>query len=248
MRRHQTFETIIIGKGILIREGISRILSAKNFRVSASVSCPDELTGGFRGQQQLFLIVHTSDDFGRAVEQVSLVRDRYPSGRVVVVVDHYKPTEPDMVYQAGAAGYLASDMSCDAFVKSVELVMMGEAVFPPTFLASALDTERPRDVAISKQNEDDVLVNPEDGIAPPLSPRELAILRCLISGNSNKCIARKIDIAEATVKVHVKAILRKIRVQNRTQAAIWGINHSLLEYPVDGIPHFATANLDGRFD
>ena len=42
----------------------------------------------------------------------------------------------------------------------------------------------------------------------------------------NKVIARKIDIAEATVKVHIKAILRKIRVQNRTQAAIWAMNHN----------------------
>ena len=51
------------------------------------------------------------------------------------------------------------------------------------------------------------------------------ILRCIIEGDSNKCIARKIDVTEATVKVHVKAILRKIRVQNRTQAAVWGINN-----------------------
>ncbi|XSC41943.1 response regulator transcription factor [Bradyrhizobium sp. RDT10] len=59
-------------------------------------------------------------------------------------------------------------------------------------------------------------------IDPRLSPRERSIMRCLIEGDSNKCIARKIEIAEATVKVHIKAILRKIHVQNRTQAAIWG--------------------------
>jgi len=48
----------------------------------------------------------------------------------------------------------------------------------------------------------------------------------LIEGESNKVIARKIDIAEATVKVHIKAILRKIRVQNRTQAAIWAMSNA----------------------
>jgi hypothetical protein len=56
-------------------------------------------------------------------------------------------------------------------------------------------------------------------------------LQRLIEGDSNKCILRKIDIAEATVKVHVKAILRKIRVQNRAQAAIWGMNHGWPETP-----------------
>src|SRR4029077_4663854 len=61
--------------------------------------------------------------------------------------------------------------------------------------------------------------------APRLSVREKCILRCLIEGDSNKAIARKNDIAEATVKVHVKAILRKIRVSKRTQAAIWPMNN-----------------------
>lgn len=64
----------------------------------------------------------------------------------------------------------------------------------------------------------------------------------MVEGNSNKSIARKIDIAEATVKVHVKAILRKIRVQNRTQAAIWGMNNGPLVRPSNG--HALTLSID----
>jgi len=58
-----------------------------------------------------------------------------------------------------------------------------------------------------------------------LSARQESILRCLVLGDSNKIIARKMGTAEATVKVHVKAILRKIRVHNRTQAAIWAMSN-----------------------
>lgn len=80
----------------------------------------------------------------------------------------------------------------------------------------------PRDVA------DTVAARPLPVVyAPALSPRERTILSCLLSGDPNKAIARKVDIAEATVKAHVKAILRKIRVQNRTQAAVWAFNHGL---------------------
>jgi two-component system, NarL family, nitrate/nitrite response regulator NarL len=57
--------------------------------------------------------------------------------------------------------------------------------------------------------------------ATRFSAREQCVLRGLIEGNSNKTIARRYKISDATVKVHVKAILRKIRVKNRTQAAIW---------------------------
>lgn len=58
-----------------------------------------------------------------------------------------------------------------------------------------------------------------------MSRRELVILRTLTEGASNKIIARKLVITESTVKVHMKAILRKLRLQNRTQAAIWARTH-----------------------
>ena len=58
-----------------------------------------------------------------------------------------------------------------------------------------------------------------------LSRRETSILRLLMQGTSNKVIARQLTITEATVKVHIKAILRKLRLHNRTQAAMWASNH-----------------------
>jgi len=62
---------------------------------------------------------------------------------------------------------------------------------------------------------------------PQLSGREAAILKALVQGTPNKVIACRLCITEATVKVHVKAILRKIRAKNRTQAAIWALRHQL---------------------
>lgn len=61
-----------------------------------------------------------------------------------------------------------------------------------------------------------------------LSERELEILRCLVDGDSNKRIANRLNITEATVKVHLKSILRKTHVMNRTQAAIWGLQRGLV--------------------
>lgn len=178
----------------------------------------------------MFLIVHTGDDFGLAIEQIGYVKDRYPDAPIAIVSDNYRPVELASAFRAGANGYFVNVNSCDAFIKSVELVTMGETVFPPAFLSFALDgnREREHETTLRSQNEHAIRVAPEDAIPPQLSPREKAILSCLIEGDSNKCVARKIDIAEATVKVHVKAILRKIRVQNRTQAAIWGMNHGSL--------------------
>jgi two-component system nitrate/nitrite response regulator NarL len=58
-----------------------------------------------------------------------------------------------------------------------------------------------------------------------LSEREEQILKSVVKGHGNKMIARTLDIAEATVKVHMKSVLRKIRVANRTQAAIWALEN-----------------------
>ena len=102
--------------------------------------------------------------------------------------------------------------------------MMGEAVVPTTFLP-LFGTEDSRSGEDIRCADDDEEILVTDDAAPQLSPREKLILRCLTQGDSNKSIARKIDSSEATVKVHVKAILRKIRVHNRTQAAIWGMNN-----------------------
>lgn len=67
-----------------------------------------------------------------------------------------------------------------------------------------------------------------------LSMREIEILVCLAKGQTNKLIARRLDISEATVKVHVKTMLRKLSLANRTQAAIWALQHHLI--PLDEDP------------
>jgi DNA-binding NarL/FixJ family response regulator len=226
MRQRQSSAIILVGKSILLREGLARILRSANFRILASVSCADDLLPSkLQLHQPLFLVVHTGDDFDAAVEQIELFRNQHPGGRIAIVADHYRLCELVSAFRAGANGYFVDVMACDVFIKSIELVMMGETIFPPAFLSFVLDPEGDPRGAAAPRDEKETLIRTENALAPQLSTREKSILRCLIEGDSNKCIARKIDIAEATVKVHVKAILRKIRVQNRTQAAIWGMNN-----------------------
>ena len=232
MPRQQSFATILVGKSILLREGLARILRSANFRIVASISSANDLLPSKpQLHQSLFLIAHTGDSFDAAIEQIGIIRDRHPTARIAIVADRYRLGELVSALRAGANGYFVDVMTCDVFIKSIELVMMGETIYPPAFLSFVLDPEInhiDEDVRREEQ-EQMILIATEDTIEPPqLSPREKSILRCLVEGDSNKCIARKIDIAEATVKVHVKAILRKIRVQNRTQAAIWGMKNGSL--------------------
>jgi two-component system nitrate/nitrite response regulator NarL len=131
-------------------------------------------------------------------------------------------------FQAGANVYFDSEEARDAFIKALELVMLGETILPPELLSYVRDTQ---EEAPPKPQQHAARIAAEvpqvtEGDWPQLSFRESCILRCIVEGASNKVIARQIDIAEATVKVHVKAILRKVRVRNRTQAAIWAMSHA----------------------
>jgi DNA-binding NarL/FixJ family response regulator len=226
MRRRHSFATIVVGQRTLLREAVARIL-----RSATLVSCADDLLcGQVQPGQTLFLIVHSGGDFDVLAQQIELLRVSHPDGRIAIVADRYRLNELLLAFRAGANGYLVDTTKCEVFIKSIELVMMGGTVLPSAFLSFVLGREGDQsdEASLREDNTGAILVTADDATVPQLSPREKLVLRYIIEGDCNKSIAQKLYIAEAAVRVHVKAILRKIRVHNRTQAAIWGMNNRCL--------------------
>ena len=240
--------TVVVGGNVLRREGLARILSEADFRVIASTSCTDNhVLSTLPEQQSLLLIIDVSDDFEAALRQIESFKHRHPAGRVAVLADQHHLSEMVSAFRVGANAYLVNVSTCETFIKSIELVMLGATFLPPEILTLMSHrqgrTSRVADDADDGHADDDdegvengglVEINDEankpvslaeGSDAPRLSARQQSILRCLVQGGSNKTIARKMAMAEATVKVHVKAIFRKIRVHNRTQAAIWAMHN-----------------------
>jgi len=140
--------------------------------------------------------------------------ETYSEARVVVVSNTFDLATMTACFREGAYGYVVKSISSKSLVASLQLVAMGEKVMP-TSLAEALPNH-------SAGAHDSAYASPSFRNVG-LSQREAEILAYLVSGQPNKVISRDLKISEATVKVHVKAILRKIGVQNRTQAAIWAL-------------------------
>jgi DNA-binding NarL/FixJ family response regulator len=153
-------------------------------------------------------------DLRSAVGHIELFKERHETGRVVVLADPGQQSEIPAVFRAGANGYLFMGLTLEPFIKALELVMLGETVLPKAILPLIL--ERQDEMVPAKAPED---------FALQFSRRERLILRHLAEGLTNKVIATEIGIAQATVKVHVKSILIKIGVINRTQAAVWAMNN-----------------------
>ena len=138
-----------------------------------------------------------------------------------------------MALEAGAAGYLHEEMTTETLIMALELVLRGETVLPSvvvSLLAGNVAAKSQVTVGANapRRNGAELPIAAEEikRNDPRLSTRQTAILQALIDGTPNKVIAQQLNVSEATVKLHVKAVLRKINVSNRTQAAVWAIKHS----------------------
>jgi two-component system nitrate/nitrite response regulator NarL len=213
----------------LFREGLRRIFSDSSFEViHESFSIEDALP--FIESLHPALVLVDLPDCGEApTATVNQIRGAAPSARIVVLTETIRVNRLADALSAGVDGYLLKNMSGDALQQSLRLVLLGEKVFP-TDLAHLLTNGR----IMSRSDTGQM------GHFNGLSDREMQILACLLNGAQNKQIAYELKISDGTVKVHLKAILKKIHVQNRTQAAIWALNHGIARDIGSG-PHRAVS-------
>ncbi|MFP5515526.1 MAG: LuxR C-terminal-related transcriptional regulator [Alphaproteobacteria bacterium] len=206
----------LIDANKLFREGMKRLFEGTPFNVVGEAgSLREGLTALGTGSTPDLILIDLPSGADEEVEAMRTLRDAHPSIRIVILTNDLETRRLSAALGAGAGGYLLKDIACEALMQSLKLVMMGEKVFP-THLAELLVSGRTEDMGAE-------LPTRRKG----LSQREVQILRCLLNGNSNKMIANHLSITEATVKVHLKSLLRKINASNRTQAAIWALNNGI---------------------
>ncbi|MFC4351280.1 LuxR C-terminal-related transcriptional regulator [Fodinicurvata halophila] len=219
MDNYQNSSVMIIDHSRLLREGLRQIMAGTSFSVlyefpSLEAALDAPLEGGAPQLILLEWLPRENED-----NPVTRLRERLPDARVIAFGDTLSKQQMVQALRAGASGYLLKDMSLDALIQSLRLVLMGEVVFPTELAAHLVTGSFSVDTAAERLG-----IN---GFGATLSERELQILKCLINGYPNKIIARQLSITEGTVKVHLKGLLKKIHVQNRTQAAIWALDHGI---------------------
>lgn len=149
--------------------------------------------------------------------------------RFVVLADTADSSLVRRLALSGIDAVLSQDISSEVLRRSLDLVMLGQTLFPPPAPHPAWETPSSgRTVPIPFP----VIAGRGLALAKPLGEREVVlsqresqVIRWLVDGASNKVIAREMQITETTVKAHIKGLLRKIRATNRTQAAIWALEN-----------------------
>jgi two-component system nitrate/nitrite response regulator NarL len=214
----------VIGARSLFRAGLVDLLSAIGFNPIEEADDPGELRRGFgeASPPRDMLIIALARGAEGVAAAVHELKIWHAGAKVVCLAPEFDLDEMRACFAAGACGYVLESISRDALRESLRLVAAGEKVFPSQlavqFPALAARPAAPETVDGARHDAE-------------LSTRELEILQCLANGQSNKVIARNLEIAEATVKVHVKRILRKAHAVNRTQAALWAIARGVASPP-----------------
>ncbi|WP_341862623.1 response regulator transcription factor [Gymnodinialimonas sp. 57CJ19] len=184
----------------LVRDTIAAYLGQQgDFTVSTASGVP-QAQALLAGQTPFDLVILDYNMPGMdGLSGLESVVKTYPHIKVVLMSGIATPDVAQSAMEIGAKGFLPKSATATSMVNAIRFVLSGEQYFPFDFTPPAPD--QPKNYK-------------------GLSPREMETLQHLCNGASNKEIARALDLAEVTVKLHVKNILAKLSVNNRTQAAL----------------------------
>jgi len=197
---------LLVGQSGFEQEGFRLLIAEAGYRVTTVGA--DEILEKCRLNDSHDVRVVLVD--ASAPDPVTLCRSLVELMSGVTVVALINQDDADLVRHlgaAGVAGIIDRRRRHAAVMTQLELVVLGEKVAPTTYLEESY-TRVPKPIAAS------------NALTERLSNREQTVASCLSKGMANKVIARQLGLSEPTVKVHVKAILRKLRVHNRTEAAL----------------------------
>ena len=216
MNTEPQIRIVLIDDHTLFRSGIKALLARQeDFEVIGEAS--DGLSGVKLVEQQQPDVVLLDLDMpvmnGR--EALAQILSSRPDQTVVMLTVSEDSEDLTECMRLGARGFLLKNINAEFLVDAIKKAANGDNVFSPEMTARLVQS----------------LIRPNTpqpaGALDTLTPREMEILGHLAAGHSNKVIARKLDLAESTIKVHVQSILRKLELSSRVQAAVYAVQHKV---------------------
>lgn len=208
-------KVLLVDDHALFRSGINLLLQRHHdFEVVGEAS--DGIEGVKRAKalqpEVVLLDLHMPGLSG--LDAIKLIQEEVPTCRIILLTVSEEGDDLTTALKNGAVGYLLKNIDADFFLNAIRRAMQGDSVISNEMTAKLVANLRrshePIPTEISK-----------------LTPREGDILAQLASGLSNKEIARELNLAESTVKIHIQSILKKLGLSNRVQAAIYAVEHDL---------------------
>lgn len=216
---------LLVDDHTLFRSGIRSLLQRQSdFNVVGEAS--DGVEGVKRAKQlQPDVVLLDLNMPGiSGLETLQLMLQDFPKMAVILLTVSEDAEDLTAALQAGARGYLLKNIETDYLVRAIRRAAAGEPVVAEAMTAKL--------VARLQSGASTQRVEPPSEL-DKLTPREKDILACLARGESNKIIARTLNVAESTVKIHVQNILKKLGLSSRVQAAVFAVENGMMSGATD---------------
>lgn len=210
---------LIVDDHTLFRSGIKALLQRQDdFEVVGEAG--DGLEGLKRAKtlqpDVVLLDLHMPGIGGR--EAVKLLSEEVPACNVLLLTVSEDAEDLIETIRAGARGYLLKNIETDFLLNAIRSAARGESVVSPQMTGKLMMGVRMGKEGVSQEDDKE-----------KLSPREKDIIALLAKGVSNKEMAHTLNVAESTVKIHVQNILKKLHLTSRVQAAVYAVEHGLVQ-------------------
>jgi NarL family two-component system response regulator LiaR len=208
---------LIVDDHTVVRKGLQSLLSSEKYDIQVVGDSGD-------GNQAVQMALELQPDVilmdlqmphKSGLEAIQEIRHHGLAARILVLTSFGDDERVAAALRAGALGYLLKDSSPDELVSAIHAVALGHLSIPQELSSAILGGQRP--------------MVPSQGKNPlaDLTAREVEVLRCLASGASNNEIASQLSVSLTTIRTHVSSILRKLNLENRTQAALFARQQGL---------------------
>lgn len=214
-------QLLVVDDHHLFRRGLTALLSQDGrFEVVAQAADVGEALRELQRRLPDLILLDNHLPGVRGVDGIAALKDAAPDARILMLTVSENEDDLASALKAGADGYLLKTVESDQLCEAIVKVLAGESVVSPEMMTKLVLAFRasPPPAAVTKTDANEGLATA--GLAL-LSAREREVLRLIARGDSNKLIARALDIAETTVKIHVQHILRKLQLTSRVQAAVY---------------------------
>ena len=218
---------LLIDDHALVRNGIAGLLRSRGVDVVAAVGSGEE---GVRRALELnpdIVLLDVKMPGINGIETLKNLRAQGVSIPVLMLTMSSDDSDLSASLRAGAQGYLLKDMELEELVPALEAALQGDNVVAKELLGTLARIVRGEAGACEE-------VPRRSAPFAEFTPRELDILEHVAKGLSNKVIAKTLSITDGTVKLHVKAILRKLGIHSRVEAAIIALEHGLGKKKISG--------------